>query len=301
VVWGILAALVLIVSGTAVWLSAVGGQRAAAWSYGILGVIISVLLVMVGMVKSVGPTEVGVPVSVGQVGEPLDPGLHMAALWTTVETYPTRPVVVELSGDSRVQARTADAGQVNVEVAARWMVDPARAKDLYMQVRTGDDEAISQDLVVKNLRQAVGSVYSRMGSLVALNDRAKVTQEVRQALAEQLSPYGIVVEDVNLRSVEPDEKTAAVVARRANQQQETQIAIEAKKTAEIEAQRREIEARGLKRASAALRGLTPAEAALLCQQTWERAVAKTTDAGLALYTSPCGGSGGVIVSPGGAR
>jgi regulator of protease activity HflC (stomatin/prohibitin superfamily) len=195
-----------------------------------------------------------------------------------------------------VVARTADAGQVRTEVAARWNVDPARARDLYMQVRTGDDEKISQDVVVKNLRQAVGSVYSRMGTLTALNDRARTTSSIRDSLAEQLAPYGIDVEDVNLRSAEPDERTAAVVARRAQQEQETQIAVEAKKTALVEAQRRKIEADGLRDAATALRGITPAEAGILCQQVWERAVARTSEAGTSLYTSPCGGgSAGVIV------
>jgi regulator of protease activity HflC (stomatin/prohibitin superfamily) len=133
---------------------------------------------------------------------------------------------------------------MQVEVAARWKVLPADAKNLFMQVRTGDDDRISQDIVVKNLRQAVGSVYSVTGNLDALNDRTKTTQAIKDQLQEQLTAYGIQIEDVNLRSVEPDEKTANTIALYASQQQATRIAEEAKKTATIESQRRLIEAQG---------------------------------------------------------
>jgi regulator of protease activity HflC (stomatin/prohibitin superfamily) len=193
---------------------------------------------------------------------------------------------VELAGDEKIVARTADAGQMGVEVAARWKVDPAKAKELYMQVRTGDDDRISQDIVVKNLRQAVGQVYSVTGNLDALNDRTKTTEAIKQQLDEQLTKYGIVIEDVNLRSVEPDEKTANTIALYASQQQATRIAEEAKKTATIEAQRRLIEAQGLESAARAVSGISQEEAAVLCIQVWQQTV---TNSNTPVYTSPCAG------------
>lgn len=262
----------------------------------VTGTIAGVFLVASSVVV-ISPTEIGVPVAAGTVGEPLNPGIQVKAPWVSVETYPTRPVVVELAGDARVNSRTADAGQLGVEVATRWQVDPARAAELYLQVRTGDDEQISNDLIIKNLRQATNSVYSATGSLVALKDSAATAALIKSELQEQLDKYGVIVEDVNIRSVTPDDRTATVVARKAQQEQETAIATEAKKTAEIEAQRRLIEAQGLKKAATALKGLTPAEASLLCQQTWERANKSAIEAGLVLNTSPCGGSSAGIIVP----
>lgn len=259
--------------------------------------IIAVAFLFIGTFRTVGATEVGIPVSFGTVGEPLNPGIHFVAPWVNVETYPTRPVTVELAGDSKIVARTGDAGQMAVEVAARWKVDPTRARDLYLQVRTGDDERISNEIVTKNLRQAVGQVYSVTGNLDAINDRTKVTQEIKDQLTEQLAAYGITVEDINLRSVEPDEKTAATIAAYASQQQATRIAEEAKKTAEIEAQRRLIEANGLQAAADAVNSVSDAQAAILCMQVWQQTVAKAIEAGQPVYTSPCGGASTTIAVP----
>jgi regulator of protease activity HflC (stomatin/prohibitin superfamily) len=261
----------------------------------------TVLATGLSTAKVVGPTEVGVPVSFGNVGEPMQPGLTFVAPWVDVETYPTRPVTVELSGDSTIVARTADAGQMRVEVAARWKVNPQNAKNLYLQVRTGDDDRISQDIVVKNLRQAVGQVYSVTGNLDALNDRTKATRAIYDQLNEQLQPYGIIIEDINLRSVEPDEKTANTIALYASQQQATRIAEEAKKTATIEAQRRLIEAQGLEQSANAVTNIDADSAKILCMQIWQQVVGKGIEAGVPIYTNPCGVDGSVSVLAGTAK
>lgn len=266
-----------------------------AWGAVITSLLLFLIVGAASTVKLVGPTEVGVPVSFGSVGTPIQSGVNIVAPWVEIETYPTRPVTVELSGDQRILARTADAGQMQVEVAARWKVLPADAKNLFMQVRTGDDERISQDIVVKNLRQAVGSVYSVTGNLDALNDRTKTTQAIKDQLQEQLSAYGIQIEDVNLRSVEPDEKTANTIALYASQQQATRIAEEAKKTATIESQRRLIEAQGLEQSSNAVAGIDADSAKILCMQIWQQVVSKGIESGTPVYTNPCGSTGDVSV------
>ena len=256
---------------------------------------IAVLIGAFSMIKIVGPTEVGVPVSFGTVGEPMQSGLNVVAPWVDVETYPTRPVTVELSGDQVILARTADAGQMSVEVAVRWKVKPEDAKELFMQVRTGDDDRISQDIVAKNLRQAVGQVYSTTANLDAMNDRTKATTAIKEQLQEQLEAYGIQVEDVNLRSVEPDAATAATISKFSSQQQATRIAEEAKKTAQIEAQRRLIEAQGLEQASNAVTDIDADSAKVLCMQIWQQVVSKGIEQGVSVYTNPCGAAGDVSV------
>jgi regulator of protease activity HflC (stomatin/prohibitin superfamily) len=241
-------------------------------------------------------TEVAVPVSFGQVSDPLRSGVHFVAPWVSVETYPTRPVTIELSGNDKILARTADAGQMTVEIAARWRVEASKAKQLYLQVRTGDDDRISQDIVIKNLRQAVGQVYSVTGNLDALNDRVKTTEAIKLQLDQQLVKYGITIEDINLRSVEPDEKTAATISQYASQQQATRIAEEAKKTATIEAERRVIEAQGLKRSAAAAGGMTASEMQSVCMQVWQQVVTKGIEKGVTVYTTPCGNSATTVIA-----
>jgi regulator of protease activity HflC (stomatin/prohibitin superfamily) len=241
-------------------------------------------------------TEVGVPVAWGRVGTALPSGVHFVAPWVKVETYPTRPVTVELAADEKVLARTADAGQMTVEIAARWRVEPSRATELYLQVRTGDDDRISQEIIIKNLRQAVGQIYSVTGNLDALNDRVKTTQLIKEQLDEQLWKYGIIIDDINLRSVEPDEKTAATISQYASQQQATRIAEEAKKTAQIEAERRLIEAQGLEKSAKAVANLSSAQLQVVCMQVWQQVVTRGIDHSTPVYTNPCANTGSIIVN-----
>lgn len=264
---------------------------------GALGLtLITGITVFFSMFTLIQATEVGVPVAWGQVGKPLPSGVHFVAPWVAVETYPTRPVTVELSGKDHVLARTADAGQMTVEIAARWRVESTKAGDLYLQVRTGDDEKISQEIIIKNLRQAVGQVYSVTGNLDALNDRVNTTNLIKEQLDIQLAKYGIIIDDINLRSVEPDEKTAETIASFASQQQATRIAEEAKKTASIEAERRLIEAQGIEKSAKAISGLSSTQLQSICIQVWQQVVAKGIDKGIAVYTNPCAASGSIIVN-----
>jgi regulator of protease activity HflC (stomatin/prohibitin superfamily) len=241
-------------------------------------------------------TEVGVPVAFGHVSEHLNPGVHFVAPWVTVDKYPTRPVTVQLTGNEKVIARTADAGQMQVEVAARWRVEKQDAKTLYFQSRTGDIGSISDTIVLPNLRQAVGQVYSVTGNLDAISDRERVAEDIRKQLNKQLSHYGIVVDSVAMRSVEPDNATAATISQFASQQQATRIAEEAKKTATIEAERRIIEAQGLKKSAQAAGGMTASEMQSVCMQIWQQVVTRGIDKGVTVYTNPCTSSATTVIA-----
>ncbi len=277
---GFLLFITIIAIATAVF----GGKevRVGAVVTAVIVGFLTLIAFFIGSFNQVSATEVGVPVSFGTVGEPLEPGVHILAPWIEVD---------------KILARTADAGQMTVEVAARWQVHASKAKDLYLQVRTGDDDKISHDVIVKNLRQAVGVVYSGITNLDAINDRATVSQKIKTQLQTQLNTYGIDVVDINMRSVEPDDRTAATLAAYASQQQATRIATEAKKTATIEAERRKIEADGIKDAASAVSGVSGVEAQVVCMQIWQQVVSKAIDAGQTVYTSPCGGGSATVVAP----
>lgn len=263
------------------------------WLSGVIGVATFIVFIA-STYTAINPTSVGIPVNFGKVGAPLNPGISFVAPWTTVEKYPTRPINVELAGDNKIIARTADAGQMSVEVAVRWKVLPQDAKTLYFQARTDDQNSISDNIVIPSLRQAVGEIYSVTGNLDAISDRTRVAQAILVQIDKQLLVYGITVTAVNIRSVEPDTNTAATISQYASQQQATRIATEAIKTATAEAQRRLIEAKGLKAAAGANSGLTSGELQSICLQVWQQVNLQAIAKGQTLYTSPCGAGATVI-------
>lgn len=292
----IIGLLILIVGLLA---AVVGRRESAGWVVGgVFAALVGLAAVVWSCTAYIKAAEVGVPVTLGKLGAAMQPGLHVVAPWTRVETFPTRPVNVELSGESEVTARTRDAGGMRVGVATRWKVEPEMAPELYLQVRTGDDAKISDTIVTPNLRQAVGLVYSQTGNLDANSDRAGVTAAIQKSLVDQLKRYGITVEDVNIRYVNPDDAVNDSIARFAAQQQATRIAEEGVKTSAAEAERQRVVAEGQKAAASQLRDISDAQANLLCVQTWERVMTESTKAGVPVYGNPCSGSsgvGGVIV------
>jgi regulator of protease activity HflC (stomatin/prohibitin superfamily) len=260
-----------------------------------LSFIFSLVVLLFSSIVVINATQVGVPVAFGHVGDPIDNGIHFVYPWVTVEEYPIRPITIQLVDGDAVIARTADAGQMTVQLAARWRVERQDASTLYYQSRTGDLDSISNNIVIPNLRQAVGQVYSVTGNLDAISNRDKVSEEIRVELNKLLSVYGIIVDTVSMRSVEPDAATAATISLFASQQQATRIAQEATKTATAEAERRLIEANGLKAAANATQGMTPSELQSICIQVWQQVISKGIDRGVPVYTSPCGSSGNSII------
>lgn len=246
---------------------------------------LSIIITITTCVTVVGAAETGVPVTFGRIGSPMSSGIHTKAPWTKVHGFPKRPLPVD---DMDVKVRSSQAGQFGVTVAARWHIDPAHATDTYLQVRTGSTGKISKDIVGKALGQAVSEVYAQMENVQAVNDRAGAQDRIRTALASATQRYGVQIDDVFLRQVEPDRVTADAIARYASQQQETKIARESQKTATEEARRRKIEAEGLRSAAAGIpSGVSDGQVTLLCAQAWERMATRAIAAGVSLYTSPC--------------
>ncbi len=288
---------VLIIAGAVVMVMSKSGKTrviarnvAAAFSGLQLGLIIG------GSVVVIGATEVGVPISFGRLGDPMRSGVHLKAIWTKVEKFPVRPLSAP---DVEITARTSQAGQVKAVVGARWHIAPEGAREAYLQVRTGDEDRITKEVVDKALGQAVGNVFVKLDNGAATTDRTAIESGIKTELTRLAQPFGVSIDNVFVRSVEPDAKTADALARVAAQQRETEIAKESQQTATEQNKARLIDATGARSAAAQLpSGLTQAQVDALCLQVWERTAAKAIAAGQPLYTSPCGASSAVIPSAG---
>jgi regulator of protease activity HflC (stomatin/prohibitin superfamily) len=262
------------------------------WTATIGSLTVTGVALAFGCITIVGAAETGVPVTFGHIGAPLNSGAHLKLPWTKIHGLPKRPLAVD---DITVTARTAQAGQVKVVVGARWHVDPDHATDTYLQVRTGDEGRISREIVSRAIGQATGEAYTQYDNVAASKGRERAQKDVKDRVSKALTRYGIVMDDLFLRSVEPDKTTSDALARLASQQQETAIAREAQATAQEDAKRRRVEAEGLRSAAAGIpAGVSPGQVQLLCAQSWERMATRAIAAGVPLYTAPCGGSPGIV-------
>lgn len=246
-----------------------------------------VLLGFLSCFNLVKAAEVGVPVAFGKVGSPIESGVHFLPPWTTVETFPIRPLNV----DVEQKVRTADAGAVTIKATARWAVDTKGAKELYFQARTGDEEKIGKDVISRNMSQAIGDVYNGISNVDSTSRKGRA-EVIQTRLAQLVAPYGVKISAVQLRDIEPDATTAQSIADYAAQQRKTKIAEEANLTAVAEAKTRVSESNGYAKAANALKNISATEAQLLCVQEW----AKATAQGRNIYSQPCGGASALVTT-----
>ncbi|MFB6842810.1 prohibitin family protein [Streptomyces sp. NPDC056361] len=252
--------------------------------FGALGAVLAgVFSLIVSMTYVISAYEVGVPVAFGKVGSPMTSGMHVKSPFTSVTTFSTRPVDLNLSDKDVVEVRSSQGGVMYAEVTVKWAVVPSKAVELYKLA--GTEDAIQQRLVYPDSREIVRNVFARYSSEQGYaSDREKINAEIGDLIKERLAPRGIVVTTVNLRNVKPSDALQGQIDRKIQQQQATERAIEASRTAKAESDRRRIEAEGIARANKILNdSLTDKVLMNQCIDAFKEAAAKN-----AVYAVPCG-------------
>ncbi|MFC7221256.1 SPFH domain-containing protein [Streptomyces polyrhachis] len=231
----------------------------------------------------VGAAEVGVPVTLGKVGEPMRSGTHFASPLTSVATFSTRAVNLDLGGEDSVEVRSSQGGVMTADVTVKWTVAPDKAVDLYRLA--GDEDSIEEQLIVPDTREIIRNVFAAHTSEEGYaSARVAIAGEIAAQVEARLEPRGLTVTTVNLRNVKPSKELQAQIDRTIQQEQATARAKEAARTAEAEAERRRIEAEGIARANRILNGsLSDRVLASQCIDAFEKAAGKG-----AVYAVPCG-------------
>ncbi|MEV4944234.1 prohibitin family protein [Streptomyces sp. NPDC053755] len=263
-------------------------QGTTGLKLGALGALIAGVFSLLGsMVYVISAYEVGVPVAFGKVGSPMTSGMHIKSPFTDVTTFSTRPVDLNLSDKDVVEVRSSQGGVMYAEVTVKWAVTPAKSVELYRLA--GSEDAIQQRLVYPDSREIVRNVFARHTSEQGYaSEREKINAEIGELIKERLAPRGIAVTTVNLRNVKPSDALQGQIDRKIQQQQATERATEAARTAKAEADRRRIEAEGIARANKILNeSLTDKVLMNQCIDAYKEAAAKNP-----VYAVPCGSAGG---------
>jgi regulator of protease activity HflC (stomatin/prohibitin superfamily) len=236
------------------------------------------------------PYQVAVPVSFGKVGEPWKSGVHLKSPFTEVTTFSTRPVDLNLTGDSTVEVRSSQGGVLYADLTVKWSIDPAHTLALYELA--GDESSVERRLVSPDSREIVRNVFARFTSEDGyVAKREAISSEIDKLIRERLAPRGILVETVNLRNVKPSEALQKEIDLKIQQEQATQRATEAARTAKAEAEQKRITAEGEAAANGILNNsLTDKVLAAKCLEAFRAAAEKNP-----VYDSPCGSGGGAPV------
>lgn len=248
-----------------------GAVRAGA------GVVIAVTVLLLALmsVKSVGATEVGVPVTLGAPGAPIGPGPTVVLPWTDVRTLDVKTQTLDLDDDNEIKTVTADRVQTPVDVSVYFHVDSEKAPTLLLTV--------GEDYVDKIVRPLVRSNVYDGGSKYKAEDiqqqRDAYENTVEAALRPLLAARGIVLEKVELRKIQLPDNILANAQAKIN-------AEETQKRAKIDAETKVIEATAQAQANKILQeSLTQNKD--VCQLLLVEGLRKKEIEG-PLYVNPCG-------------
>jgi hypothetical protein len=149
--------------------------------------------------------------------------------WATYDTS-TQNLVMSAkadAGDRRekddLRFKTRDGNDIETDVTVRWRINPTQAAAIWRQVAP-DTEALKERVVRPQARAYVRDVLNRLDSEEYYNPdlRFAAARDATTLLADQLKPYGILVEQVILGdfSFKPDYQSLINKRKEAEKQAE---------------------------------------------------------------------------------
>jgi len=171
----------------------------------------AVLLVVFSAGHVVGAGNVGVPVTLGSAGDPIDPGLHFTAPWpfTRVAQISTRTQNYTMSAsrgegekggvDDSVIVLGRDGGQANVDASVLYRVKPENATKVYETVGTDFASAI----IRPSARACIRTEFTSRDIVEASTSSwPEISENIAACMREKVEPLGITLQDFQLRDVQ---------------------------------------------------------------------------------------------------
>ncbi len=173
------------------------------------------VVVIVGSFFAVVPANtVAVPVAFGRAGVPLRSGIHVVTPWTETTEFSTRVQELsmlratdegDLGKDDSVDIIAKGGGAMKVDLTIRFTVDPTQVDLVFREAGSLD---VVKDRFVRPIardiaRNVFGQFTAEEGYSTA---RAEIGAEITAGLQKALAVHGILVEQVNVRDVLPEQQ-----------------------------------------------------------------------------------------------
>lgn len=223
-------------------------SRDAAQARTALGFISIVLILLAGLTMLIDSfhivpaRNVGIVNTFGRANTALDNGFHWVAPWSSVEDIDATVQNINLDNPNCVTVRLANQTTACVDLTLQWNIDQhANANELWQRYRGTNDNVVGnvgKNVVERELRRALNVVFEKYNPLAVLTDAGTPTISTgdlaAQALAQMKASVdaGIDVDTLLISVVHFDDVTQQKLNAYAQAIADTQIATQAKKTAE---------------------------------------------------------------------
>jgi regulator of protease activity HflC (stomatin/prohibitin superfamily) len=187
--------------------------------------------------------NVGVQVTFGKAERTLSNGFHWVKPWSSIETVDATVQNINRASDTHdcPVVRLANQTTACVDVTVQWNIDQhANTNELWQRYRGTNDNVVGnvgRNVVERELRRSLNVVFETYNPLAVLSGQVptQTTDDLAsRALSEMRSHVdaGIVIDTVRISVVHYDEVTQGKLNGYAQQLADTQIATQAKLTAE---------------------------------------------------------------------
>ena len=209
----------------------------------LIGLVIAALVVVILLFNSVARVEsgnVGVLTLFGRVtGEVLPEGIHLVSPFKTNNEMSIRTQEIKESAS----VPSSEGLVMNLDTSLIFHVDPAKASDVYQKIGP-NYQAV---LIEPNLRAAIReATASHSANALYTGEREMVAKQIFDQLAGLLGQRGFIVESILLRDIQlPATLKSSIEAKQQAEQEALAMSFRLQKETQ-EAQRKRIEAEGIR-------------------------------------------------------
>lgn len=183
-------------------------------------ILLAVILVFTGCTASVPTGYTGIVTTFGRVEDhTLEAGLHLKSPFQKIINMDNR----EQKTPFNTEAFSSDIQQVDITGSINYAINKSTAMTLFKEVGTD----YFNKLVSPRMLEITKGVFSKYTAENLVANRQHLSEQIRDDLSAELSPYGINVISVNIENIDfTDAFTDAVEAKQVAAQRKLQAEIE---------------------------------------------------------------------------
>jgi len=224
------------------------------------------LIVLMSCIAIIPAGHTGVVKLFGKVyDKELSSGIHLIFPLKTVTRMSIRTETYTMSGntqegekkgDDAIEALTKEGLKVKIDVTVLYRLKEEKASDVYKELGENYAEKIIRPQIRSIIRETIATYEAKS---VYSEKRAEVEKKIFENLSREINPRGIVIEKVLLRNVSLPAKLAKSIEEKLQAEQEAQRMQFVLEREKKEAERKIIEAQGMRKAQEIInKSLTPA-------------------------------------------
>lgn len=187
----------------------------------------------------------------------LSQGWHIVSPFKKVIEYPVSTETVYLSRDKKEGSKddesfnisTKDGKMVNVDIAYSYRMDFDKLPKIFTKFRGRKADDIADGYVRDRLKESCNVISTTMNVQDVYGEkRQELNDKVYKRFSNQLKDVGILIETFSFTRIEPDENSLKAIQAKVDAMQIAERMKIEKEQAEIQAEKKTIDAQGVKNA-----------------------------------------------------